>query len=63
MSLAPLYQTILKIEKSGRTSTYNRTYLKLIDALAYVGGIFNSILAIFFFMGLFGRFYFEMKFA
>ncbi len=28
-----------------------------------MGGIFNSILAVFFFMSLFGRYYFEMKFA
>jgi hypothetical protein len=58
MNIAPLVQTILKIEKSPRTSTYKRTFLKLLDAIAYVGGIFNSILAVFFFMSLYGRFYF-----
>jgi len=42
--------TILNIEVSGRSVTYNRSYLKLLDAISYIGGIFNSILAIFFFI-------------
>jgi hypothetical protein len=58
MNVATLKQTIVKIEKSVRTTVYNRSFLKLLDAAAYVGGIFSSILAIFFFMNLFGRFNF-----
>lgn len=63
MNLATKNQTIAKIEKSPKSTKYNRSFLKLIDALAFVGGIFNSILAVFFFMAAFGRYYFEMKFA
>jgi hypothetical protein len=63
MQLSPVHMTILRIEKSGKTTTYTRTYLKLLDALAYVGGIFSSLLALFFFLGMYMRFYYEMKFA
>ena len=35
----------------------------VIDALAYVGGIFSSLYGAFFFMGVYGRFVFEMLFA
>jgi hypothetical protein len=63
MNLAPIYQTVLKVEKSGKVTSHKRAFLKLLDALAYVGGIFNSLLAIFFFMAMFMRFFFEMKFA
>ena len=55
--------TILRIEKSGKTTTYSRSYFKILDALAYVGGIFSSLLAVFFFLGMYMRFYYEMKFA
>jgi hypothetical protein len=37
--------------------------MKVLDAFAYVGGIFNSILALFFFMVNFGGLVYEMKFA
>lgn len=63
MNNAPIYQTVLTIERSGKTVKHNRSFLKLLDAVAYVGGIFTSILALFFFMGLYGRYHFEMKFA
>lgn len=63
MNLATKNQTIVMIEKSPKSTKHNRSFLKLIDALAFVGGIFNSILAVFFFMAMFGRYYFEMKFA
>lgn len=63
MQLAPFDMTIVRIEKSSKTTTYNRVYLKLLDALAYVGGIFSTLLALFFFLGMFMRFYYEMKFA
>ena len=55
--------TMLKIENSGRVTNFNRSFYKLLAALSFVGGIFNSILAIFFFMLLFMRFMFEMRFA
>ena len=42
---------------------YNRAFYKLLAALSFVGGIFSSILAIFFFMIMFTRFMFEMRFA
>jgi len=63
MQLAPEHLTILRIEKSGKTTKYTRSYLKLLDVLAYVGGIFSSLLAVFFFLGMYMKFYYEMKFA
>jgi len=63
MQQSPQDMTILRIEKSGKITTYNRKYLKIIDALAYIGGLFSSLLALFFFLGMFMRFYYEMNFA
>jgi hypothetical protein len=55
--------TTILIEKSTVRATYDRTFLKLLDAVAYAGGIFQSILGIFFFMGGFGRLVYELEFA
>lgn len=55
--------TTINIERSGTTRIFNRNYLKLIDILSYVGGIFPSLLGIFFFMNAFGMYFFEMTFA
>lgn len=51
-------QTTLRIEASGRTLSYKRSYLKILDALSFIGGIFQTILAVFFFMGAYNRFFF-----
>lgn len=63
MNIASLKTTIVKIEKSVRSTTFKRSFLKLLDAAAYAGGMFNTILALFFFMRTYHRFHFEMKFA
>ena len=42
---------------------YSSGYEKLLDAFAFVGGIFQSIIGIFIFMTVFGRFFFEFKFG
>lgn len=56
-------KTTIWIENSGSRTTYNRSFLKLLDAVAFVGGIFNSLLGIFFFMNGFGRLMYEMEFT
>lgn len=55
--------TTVWIEKSNVRTTYDRVFLKLLDAVAYAGGIFSSLLGIFFFMGGFGQFVYEMEVA
>ena len=42
---------------------HNRRYLTVIDALSYMGGIFNALLAAFVFMKLYGEVFFEVFFA
>jgi len=42
---------------------YKRKYLKILDALSYLGGIFNALLGAFFFMNAFGKLFFEIEFA
>ena len=61
--MSALIQTTLKIEVSGKSVTYVRSYLKILDALSYIGGIFSSILAVFFFIEGFNRYFFEMRFS
>jgi hypothetical protein len=53
----------LIISNSGAKTTYRRSYLKLLDAVSYTGGIFQALLGIFFFMNSYGSFVYEMKFA
>jgi hypothetical protein len=55
--------TWLNIQRSSSTTTLNRSYLKLVDVLSYVGGIFPTIFAIFFFVNYFGTYFFEIGFA
>ena len=42
---------------------HKRSYLTVIDALSYVGGVFNALFAAFVFMKIYGEFFFEMFFA
>jgi len=37
--------------------------MKILDVLAYVGGIFPSLLGLFFFLNIFALYFFEMSFA
>jgi hypothetical protein len=55
--------TDLWLERSAVTYTFNRRYLTFIDVLSYVGGIFPSIIGVFFFMRLFGIYFYETTFA
>ena len=55
--------TDLWIERSPVTKTIHRRYMTLIDVFSYVGGIFPSLFAFFFFMKAFGLYFFEMTFA
>ena len=55
--------TNIRIERSEQTNTVERKYLKLVDVLSYVGGIFPALFGIFFFMKAFGMYFFEMTFA
>ena len=42
---------------------YKRSYFTILDALSYIGGIFNALLALFIFMSIYGEVFFEMFFA
>ena len=42
---------------------YKRTFQKLLDAISYVGGIFEAVIGMFFFMMVFGKIFYEFKFA
>lgn len=55
--------TILTLKRSDRTINYKRTYLKLLDVFAYIGGLIPCIFILFFFMPGFTRMLFEMKLA
>ena len=49
--------------RSYHTKQVSRSYLKIIDVLSYVGGVFPALFAAFFFMKFFGLYFFEMTFA
>ena len=53
----------IDIDRSPLTTTYDRRYMKVLDVLSYVGGIFPALFGVFFFMKGFGLFFFEMTFA
>ena len=55
--------TYLYIERSSITKTVSRRYLKMMDVLSYVGGIFPALFGMFFFMKFFGMYFYEMTFA
>ena len=55
--------TTLSIRRSDKTIEYSRTNLKLFDVFAYMGGIIQFFLILFFFMPSFGKMLFEMQFA
>jgi hypothetical protein len=55
--------TLVYYHRSYKTIVYQTKYLQLLDALSFVGGMFEVMLCIFFFMAVFGRVFFEIKFA
>ena len=44
----------ISIDTSKRTIIYKRSFLTIIDALAYVGGLFSTLLVSFFFVAIYG---------
>jgi hypothetical protein len=50
------YESFRRIILNGKNvyHLHNRTFLKVLDALSYIGGIFNSLLAGFFIIKLYG---------
>lgn len=54
---------IISFQGTDYYTQYKRTFLKILDAFSYIGGIFNALLAAFFFMKLYGESFFEMNFA
>ena len=56
-------QTKIIIESGNELVTYNRSYLKVLDVLSFIGGIVNIVLIIGIFITGFNRYYFEMCFA
>lgn len=55
--------TILTIQRSDKTVLYRRSYLKLFDLFAYIGGVIQAFLILFMFMRAIARLEFEIKFA
>ncbi len=55
--------TLLYFQRSVKTIIYERSYLRFLDVFSYVGGNFQAILGLFFFMGLVGKLFFELNFA
>ena len=51
------------ITSAKKTLLIKRSYLTVLDALSYVGGFFSTLLAIFFFIKLYGQSMFEMQYA
>lgn len=45
--------SILTVERSDRTVVYSRSYLRLFDVVAYVGGVFQSVVILFWFVRVF----------
>ena len=54
---------MIVFERSYKTQVFEATYLKFMDAFAFVGGIFESLIGMFFFITAFGRMFFEFNFA
>ena len=42
---------------------FEASHLKLVEAFAFVGGVFQALLGVFFFITVFGRMFFEFNFA
>jgi hypothetical protein len=55
--------TFIYYHRSPKTILYDTKFIQLVDALSFVGGIFQVIIGVFFFMVIFGRVFFEFKFA
>lgn len=45
---------LINFQGSNYYTVYNRSFLKILDAFSYIGGIFNSLIAVFFFMKMYG---------
>lgn len=63
MVASDIPRTQIFLQSSGKTLTFRRKFLKLLDAIAVVGGLFPVLLGSFFFMGSFGKYVYDMKFS
>jgi len=43
-------ETVICVQHSPNTYVYQRSYQKILDSVSYIGGIFQAIFALFFFM-------------
>lgn len=55
--------TTLNFKRSDKTITHHRSFLKLFDVFAYIGGLIQIVFIVFFFMPSFGRFLNQMMVA
>ena len=62
-SSTPDSSSLIYYHRSSRTNFYTSRFLKLLDAVAFVGGIFQAVLGFFVFMVAFGRIFYEFKFG
>ena len=56
-------QTRIVMRRSPYTETVDRYYEKLLDVASYVGGLAPAFISAFFFLKMFGLYFFEMTFA
>ena len=48
--------TTLRIQRSEQTSTYDRSFMKVLDAVSYIGGILGILVGFFFFLDSYGEY-------
>ena len=51
----------MRIQRSEQTSSYERGFDKILDALAYVGGLMGILVGLFFFLESYGEYAYEME--
>ncbi len=62
-SITALAQIIVTFQRSIKTYRFKRSFYKLTDALSYIGGMFQVVVGVFFFMDIVGRLFFEIELA
>ncbi len=55
--------TYVTLERSDKSTIYKRSFYKIFDLVAYMGGIVNGILILLFFIRNFSKIEFELNFA
>jgi len=49
------------LQSSGKSNFFNRSFLKLLDIVSFIGGLFPALVGIFFFMNALSKHVYEMK--